>query len=330
MDRRFAAGILLGILPFFCAPLWGQTQQGGAALTVRVVYSDDRPVSHQIKVELSTGSGTFVNQAFTDSSGTAYFRALAPGSYQLRVSGQDAEDTSGANFLIQRGEFNHFEQVRVKRLASASADSSSGPPALVDVSELNVPKDARKSFDKGLEAFKENRLDQAIAQLEKAIGFHSNYASAYNLLGMTRMRQGQLEQGRAAFEKAIAINGNFALASRNLAKIYCNEQKLGECETLLQKSAAADPRNAETLTILAQLEFMKGKYEEASTNARRVHELPHKDYAVAHLVAARALRAINQQQAAMEEYKLFLKEAPESKSSPQARQELVQLEGQKP
>lgn len=308
-----------------------QAQMGqGASLTVRVVYTDDRPVSHQVKVELLTGLGNFINQAFTDSSGTAQFRGVAAGSYQLRVSGQDAEETTGPSFMVQRGEFNSFQQVRVRRLENASADAPSGPPALVDVSELNVPRDARKSFDKGMEAFREGRLSQATQLLEKAIAGHPEYASAYNLLGMTHMREGRVEQGRSAFEKAIAINGNFALASRNLAKIYCNEEKFEACESFLQKSAAADPRSPETFTLLGYVQLAGKKYEQASVNARRVHDLPHKEFAFAHLVAARALRARNQPEEAMHEYRLFLKEAPNSGSAPQARVELTQLEGQKP
>ena len=321
--------VLAAFTLLFSAFLPAQMGQG-ATLTVRVVYTDDRPVSHQVKVELITGLGNFINQAFTDSSGTAQFRAVAAGSYQLRVSGQDAEETTGPGFMIQRGEFSAFQQVRVRRLESASADAPSGPPALVDVSELNVPKDARKSFDRGMEAFREGRLDHATKHLEKAIAGHPDYASAHNLLGMAYMREGRIEQGRTAFEKAVAINGTFALASRNLAKIYCNEQKFELCENFLVKAAASDPRSAETFTILAQLELMKGKYEQASVNARRVHDLPHKEFAFAHLVAARALRARNQPEEAMHEYRLFLKEAPNSGSAPQARMELTQLEGQKP
>jgi tetratricopeptide (TPR) repeat protein len=329
MLRRIAVVATVTLL--FSALLQAQMGQG-AAITVRVVYTDDRPVSHQVKVELLTGLGNFVNQAFTDSSGTAQFRGVAAGSYQLRVSGQDAEETTGPGFMIQRGEFNSFQQVRVRRLESASAaEAPSGPPALVDVSELNVPKDARKSFDKGMEAFREGRLSQATQLLEKAIAGHPDYASAYNLLGMTHMREGRVDQGRTAFEKAIAINGNFALASRNLAKIYCNEQKMEECESLLQKSAASDPRSPETFTLLGYVQLAAKKYEQASNNARRVHELPHKEFAFAHLVAARALRARSQNAEAAHEYRLFLKEAaPNSGSVPQAQQELAPVEAEKP
>jgi tetratricopeptide (TPR) repeat protein len=328
MLRRIA---LLATLSILSSGIMQAQMAQGATLTIRVVYTDDRPVSHQIKVELLTGLGNFVNQTFTDSSGNATFRGVGGGSYQLRVSGQDAEETTGPPFMIQRGDFTAFQQVRVRRLQSASADSPSGPPALVDVSELNVPKDARKNFDRGMEAFRDGRMDQATKHLEKAIASHPDYASAHNLLGMVLMRQGQTAQGRTAFERAVAINGSFALASRNLAKIYCNEQKLEACENLLQKSAASDPRSPETLTLLGYVQLATQKYEQASINARRVHDLPHKEFAFAHLVAARALRARNQPEEAMQEYRLFLKEAaPDSGSIPQARQELAQLEGQKP
>jgi tetratricopeptide (TPR) repeat protein len=327
MRRTPAVSRVLIALVFCMLPAVVPGQTGSANLTVRVAFNDDRPVSSQVKVELYTGSNNFVTQAFTDGAGTAYFRNIASGSYQLRVSGQDAEETNGNPFLIQRGEFNHFEYVKVKRLVSQS-QTVTAPPSLVDVSELNIPGEAQKSFDKGMDAFRKSRLDEARKSFEKAVAVHPQYASAYNLLGMTFMREGQTDNGRAAFEKALAINSNFALASRNLAKVYCNEEKIEQCEMYLQKSAASDPTSAETLTILAHVEFMQKKYEQASSYARRVHALSHKDFAYAHLVAARALRAQEQRQESIEEYKLFLQEAPNSVSSPQARQELTQLEKQ--
>jgi superkiller protein 3 len=173
-------------------------------------------------------------------------------------------------------------------------------------------------------------LEQARKQFEKAIAAYPNYASAYNLLGMTLMRQGDAQPAQQAFEKAIELNDRFALAYTNLAKVYFGQRNLERSETLLRKSIAAEPRSSETLAILAQVQLMTGKYDEAVFNARRVHDLPHQEYAIAHFVAARALRAQNQRAEAISEYKLFLTEAPNSTSSVQARQELNQLETQRP
>jgi tetratricopeptide (TPR) repeat protein len=144
------------------------------------------------------------------------------------------------------------------------------------------------------------------------------------------LQQKDPQRGQQAFEKAIELNDHFADAYLNLAKIYFRQQKYELCGPLLEKSLSAAPRNPEALTYLAQLELLAGKYEEVAANARRVHELPHKNYAIVHFMAARALVLRKQREAAMAEYKLFLQEAPNNNHSQQARKELTQLEAQKP
>lgn len=302
-------------------------QAGGSTVYVRVIHNDDRAGSQQLKVDLITGTGLLVAGGFTDSLGMATFSGIRAGNYRLRVTGTNIADTTSSSFFVDgRPQSNQTEVVTVQPAETKSAPAGDQ----VAVVDLNVPKRAQKEFEKGAEAFKRSELDQARQQFDKAIAAYPNYASAYNLLGMTLMRQGATQPAQQAFEKAIELNDRFALAYTNLAKLYFSQRNVERSEALLRKSIASDPRNPEALAILAQVELMTGKYDEAAALARRVHELPHQEYAIAHFVAARALRARNQRDDAITEYKLFLSEAPNSTSSVQARQELNQLETQRP
>lgn len=328
MCSRQRCLILAAALLLFSVSAFAQPGQGNSTtVQVRVVFTDDRPVEDQLRVELTTSSGLGATSAFTDSTGMAFFGGVRAGSYRLRVTGQDIVETLGNIFMIDPRERSHTETVIVQK---KEAPSGSGAPGAIAVVDLNVPKQAQKDFEKGADAFNRSKLDDARKQLEKAIAQYPNFASAYNLLGLTWMRQGEPQRGQEAFEKAISINDRYAQAYANLAKVFFGQRKFDRSEALLEKSLANDPRNPETLTILAQVELMEGKYQQAAANARRVHDGPHKDYAIAHFVAARALRSVNQRDQAVAEYKLFLQEAPASTSSPQARQELAQLESKKP
>ena len=320
---------LPAIIFLLCNLSTGQLgQTTGATVQVRVVKGDDRPVEDQLRVELLTSSGLAITSGFTDSNGTTSCSGVRGGAYRLRVTGMDVAETVSGTFFIDPRERNHTETVVVQPRTAQAA--SAGPASSVAVVDLNVPKPAQKAYDKGLEAFNRGKLDDARQHLEKAISEHPNYASAYNVLGLTFMRQGEVERGQQAFEKAVALNDRFADAYTNLAKVYFRQQKIDRSEALLEKSLASEPRSPEALTILAQVELMLGKYEQSAANARRVHDFPHKEYAIAHFVAARAFRARNQREEAVAEYKLFLQEAPNSTSAPQAREELTQLEIQKP
>ena len=320
--------VLLCVTTFLFFSCYCLAQPGGSTVNVRVINNDDRAGSQQLKVDLITGTGLLVAGAFTDSLGMTSFSGVRAGNYRLRITGPNVGDTTSNTFYVDgRPQSSQTEVVTVQPAESQPAARAGDPVAVVD---LNVPKKAQKEFEKGAEAFKRSDLDQARQQFDKAIAAYPNYASAYNLLGMTLMRQGAIQPAQQAFEKAINLNDHFAMAYTNLAKLYFSQRNLERTEGLLRKSIGAEPRNPEALAILAQVELMTGKYDEAAALARRVHGLPHQEYAIAHFVAARALRASNQREDAISEYKLFLSEAPNSTSSVQARQELNQLENQRP
>lgn len=329
MSSRIQRAFLLCIA--LCLPVsncLGQRAVSGTTVNVRVVQSDERAGSQQLKVDLITSSGLLVTDGFTDSLGMTSFSSVRAGSYRLRVSGPNIVETTSPVFSVDgRPQSSQTEIVTVQGAATQSGAGPTNPIAVVD---LNVPKRAQKEFDKGAEAFSRGEFDRAREQFDKAIAAYPSYASAYNFLGMTLMRKGEAQPAQQAFEKAIELNDRFATAYTNLAKLCFAQHNLERSEALLRKSVAVNPRSSESLAILAQVELMAGKYEEAAMNAKRVHDLPHQEYAIAHFVAARALRARNQRDEAMAEYRLFLQEAPDSASSVQARQELTQLENQRP
>jgi Tfp pilus assembly protein PilF len=306
----------------------GATGKLSGTVQVRVVLSNDRPAGEQLQVDLITSSGAMVAAMFTNSNGVAYFSDVAGGAYRLRVSGIGIDEATSGSFFFDPREQYHTETVVVQPRTEKTSSAASG--ASVPAVELSVPKSARKAVDKGVEAFNDGNFDKAREQFEKAIEQYPNFATAYNLLGLTFLRQKDIERGQQAFEKAIELNDHFGDAYLNLAKIYFRQQKYDQSEPLLQKSVDAQPRNPEALTYLAQLQLLGGKYEQAAANARRVHDLPHKEYAIVHFIAARALVARKQRDEAVTEYKLFLHEDPANSKSQQARDELAQLEAQKP
>jgi tetratricopeptide (TPR) repeat protein len=323
MLQRSVGVVLLAFLA--TAAVLGQIRQSGTDLRVRVTATDGRAAGYKLRVELLSVTGVPVADAYTDDAGNASFPNLRVGGYRLRVSGMGILETTSEAFQIEPQENAHVEYVSVQR--EPQKDPQVTGPHSVAVTSLSVPPGAQKAFEKGVEAFNRNKIGQARKQFEKAIEQYPTYASAYNMLGVISMRDGDSERGRKAFEKAISIDERYAPAYANLAKIFFAERKLDRCEALLEKSLSIEPRSAEALAILSQVQFMVGKNEQAVAAARRMHELPeHKQYAVAHFIAARALRASNQKQDAATEYKLFLQEAPNSMSAATAREELAQLE----
>jgi len=76
-----------------------------------------------------------------------------------------------------------------------------GPAQGVTVSAtgLNVPKDARKAYDRGHHAIENKKLPEAQQELEKAVQLYPRYAAAWLDLGRVYVQQNQLDKARNAF-----------------------------------------------------------------------------------------------------------------------------------
>ena len=301
---------------------------GYGNLMVRVVYPDDRPVQTRLRVEvLATATAEiWADQGFTDDLGQITFR-IRPGYYRVRVTGSNIEDVTTAAFVVGRGD-SHPEYVRVQLKQSADASGENAPLPPVSLVDLNVPQKAQKEFDAGNAALREKNWVEAKSRFEKAIDIYSQYASAYNNLGVVFMNTGEPARGREAFEAAIRINDHFARAYLNLARILYSEKKFDETENLLTKSVASDPLNPETLLLLANVQLLLSKPEQAAATARRVHSMEHSQFTVVHLIAARALETLKRPDEAAAEYQLYLQESPAGPAAARARAGLQALQNQ--
>jgi len=316
--RVIAIALLLGMT---MVPAWPQGNP--SVIKVRVSTIDDRPAPKQLRVELVTSSELYVSSSFTDDEGRTEFSAR-PGNYRLRVSGMEIEEVVSPVFTIYRDDTTSFQHVRVAVKGADKGESKANSPT-VSQATLNITPKARKEYEKAGKAMKAGDWAQAKSKLEHAIELYPPFAAAHNDLGVVFMSIGDKPKGRAAFEKALEIEPNYGRAFRNLAIMKLSEGDREEGLALAEKAAAADPLDPQALLLVAQVYLQSGRMEDAAAQARKVHEMPHEDFAVAHLLAARALEARNLSDEAAAEYKMFLKEAPNSASAPKVRAALEKL-----
>lgn len=305
-----------------------QRQETKCDLTVHVVEENDHLLQREVLVELQTGSGSTIQRIFTNDRGEASFSQLDPGSYRIVVNDTQVEPQQmPAAFTIFSMEGAHTEYVHVKLKPSAADAKRSTPPGpAVSAAELNVPEKARKEFDKGNDLMRDNKPEQARAHYEKAIQIYPNYAAAFNNLGVIWVRANDLAKASDAFTRALAADPQYSNAAMNLARLIYKDHDWPRLEDLLKRAIVGEPQNAEALTMLAITEYSLKKWPDAVAYAERVHTLPHGNYAVVHFLAARCLVSLNKPLDAIAEYKIFLKEAPNSASAPEAQQELARLQ----
>jgi tetratricopeptide (TPR) repeat protein len=294
---------------------------------VQIRTPDDRPPGFRAQVELLNVSafGPALDTTYSDSSGRATLRALRAGYYRVRITAPDVEETLSEEFSIHTAGTSQYVMVTVRPKPDRNA-ANPAPGGMVSAAALKVPGKARKENEKGIKQAKESHWAKAIEHFRKATEIYPQYDAAYTNLGMAYFSSGDTDQAREAFARAAEINPQNVKASRNLARILLKQKKYSEAQLLLERSLSVEPSNPESLSMLAALFFQSGNWQQALANARRVHLAPHDGFSTTHLIAARSLEHLNQPQDAVLEYKMFLKESPDSPHAVQVRKALAQAE----
>ena len=320
MRRLLAISLFL---PLVCLAV--SAQRGASQQTIDVTVNvrlDKGPPPGQVKVELLSWSGVPIGVAFTDERGIATLSHVKPGAdYVLRVSAEGV-DTATQNFEIQSIERTHTEWVMLQR---TQAQKDSLPGGTVLASDLNVPGDARKEFEKGGKLAAGNDWRGAAPHFEKAIALYPRYARAYHALAIVRIEMGDRVGGREALEHALAIDDKYPEANLDLGKLLFLQGDNAGAEKNFSAAVAVVPTDVEALTMLATVQLQLGELDGAIANAQKVHALPHPGKAVVHFIAGTSFAMQHKDTEAMAEYGLYLQEDPNGYFGERSRSALAQL-----
>lgn len=315
---------LLMLLPYAPAQLGGQ---GTGNIRVRLVFDNGRHCNIRAHVVLMTGGSTApVADSYTDAECMVGFDNLTVGSYHIAVTGEGIQDTDSGLFDVDNRKISQFVFITVKPKNSETDGSSDGPT--VATVDLNIPKKAKKEFDKANEAIAQQDWSRARDELMKALAIYPQYADAYNNLGVVYARLEDPAHEREALQKAISLNDHLASAFVNLGKMEIKAHNFPEAEVQLEKAANIAPNDPQTLMLLANVELTNQHFDAAIEHCNKVHAMPHDKETLVHYIAARALEHENRFTDAAAELLTFLKEEPQGPRADAVRKELTALENQ--
>ena len=106
-------------------------------------------------------------------------------------------------------------------------------------------------------------LEEAIGAYKKTLSIKSDFASAYNNMGLALTDQGKQEEAIEAYNKAIAIKPDYAEAYTNMGIALHEQRKLEEAIEALNKGIAIKPECAEAYYNKGNALKDQGKLEEA-------------------------------------------------------------------
>ena len=123
------------------------------------------------------------------------------------------------------------------------------------------------AFQKGLQALKENRLEDALAEFTIAEREHPENARIRNFRGILLVQTGKNAEGAAEYQEAIRLDPHLEDAYRNLGFLRWTERQLGPAREALRHAIELLPDDSFAHYYLGRVELDAQQYAEA------IHEL---------------------------------------------------------
>ena len=321
-------GIIYLACPFFRAA--AQESLGNIVGRVRVIRGDAPPQRILVFLDLNR---TPMDSTYTDSQGQFGFHNLQPNTYEVRIDDEQYQPvrlTADIHPISLSPTVMLDIQLTPKNSPNNTAADSrqhGSNPNLMDVRELSkeFPRKAVKEFEKGIEADRDNKKDDAMAHYRKAIEIAPDFYPAHNNLGSDELSQSHLDAAKTEFARVVQLNQSDASAYFNLANVSLLLGQFSEAINFLDEGFRRQPDSALGKFLLGTLNIRTGKLPDAELALRRSIELdpsmaqPRLQLVNLYLKEGRKPDAIDQLHA-------FLTAMPLSPFSSQAKQMLQRLE----
>ena len=311
--------------------LHAQGQQLGKIIgNVRIVRGDFPP--HPVLVSLEM-RGSPIASTYADNQGRFGFYNLVANQYRVSVS-DDSYEPFTATVDVDPTFFpQSFVQVTLTPRPTAKKDPLPGRvegsnPYLIDPAEYSrqFPKKTLKEFDKGVEADRQGKTDDAIQHYEKALTYSPNFYPAHNNLGSAYLGRQNFEGAQTQFEAALKANQNDAQAYFNLANVLLLTQRYPAAEREIEEGLQRRPDSAFGHFLQGSVYSRTGRPELAEKSLQSALQLDPK-MSQGYLQLVNLYVQQKRTPEAISELEAYLKAFPDSSFSPKARELLKRLQG---
>jgi tetratricopeptide (TPR) repeat protein len=213
----------------------------------------------------------------------------------------------------------------------------------LNAAAYNAPKDARRAFEKGIEAEKHGKLADARQYLQQAVAIYPRYTSAWFQLGTVLQKETQYPAARTAYTQATTIDSKFLPPYLSLASMAFAAQDWPQVLNLTDHIVERDPLRYADITgyilDLDPLDYAEAYFYNSAANfnlnkiadaeksglkAERLDVRPR--FPQLHLLLADIFAQKNDYATAISEAKIYLELAPHAKDADQVRERLAKLE----
>lgn len=215
--------------------------------------------------------------------------------------------------------------------------------ATLSATPYKAPKDARRAYEKGLDAERNGKIADARKYLETAVELYPSYLIAWFQLGTVLQKDNQIDAARKAYIQATNIDTKFlppylslaslAYEAQNWTEVLEHTGHILDLDPLNQADAIGytvdlDPTNyAEAYFFDGVANYKLNKMEAAEKSALRAERMDLRTrFPELHLLLAGIFARKLNYATAISEIQMYLELAPHAKNADQAREQLAKLE----
>ncbi|HJQ23597.1 MAG TPA: DUF2012 domain-containing protein [Blastocatellia bacterium] len=286
-----------------------------------------KPVS-AIRVSLTDESYQPLRTVFTDTSGRFTFNGLSSGRYYMRVepAGLPYEPhTVSIELQAVRIRGGGSEPYPVEIVIKRKKDMPPVPEHSDTVFAQTVPDAAKAEYERGLDSLKDNKSDQAVAALQKAIALFPDYYLALELLGTEYVKRGEYDPAVPILNHALEINHAAPKSLYALGVAHLRLHRPAEALRWLKSAADIDAGNANVFMMLGLAYGGNGEMGESESAFKKAYELGGEQVADVHLYLASIYDKQQRYTEAARELELYLKEVKGLKDSTKIKELIAKL-----
>jgi tetratricopeptide (TPR) repeat protein len=203
-----------------------------------------------------------------------------------------------------------------------------GSKPSVSTSALRAPGDAKKAYEKGLEALGKGKYAEAEKSFEKAVAIYPQYADAWLTLGKLRLQNKAEDSAIEAFQKCTESDDKLVEAHVLLGMLDVGKKQWADAAKQLDAALLLDAVHFPDAWFNdAVADYNLKNYEAAEKSVREAlkldpqHKNPQADYLLGLVLAAR-----KDYGGAVEQLRIYLRVAPDGPDATRAKTQIPEIE----
>jgi tetratricopeptide (TPR) repeat protein len=177
----------------------------------------------------------------------------------------------------------------------------------VSVARLSIPGKAIKHLESAKKRFNKWDLSAATREIDQALEIDPDFAEAFSMRAFVKLARKDFAGAIEDAHRAIALNPDDPAPSLALATVYNAAKEFSKASEAAQRALSLSPNAWQGRLELAKSWYGQGQYALALNALDRINV----DFPDVHLVRANTLMCLGRTAEATEQFRIFLRQAPD-------------------